>query len=180
MACRVDSIIEWTRDLDQPRFNVRLEMTTTLDAEDLLFQFQDNFDSRSRVATDVAAVAFARLLDPCERRNSGQIVRIARFLAATYNGQAFPLDPFEMRAVDIEISDDMMNCLDALRWGRADLHTLVPDGDLRVRQVIEQWGLQWPGATGCEHPTEVCIERRARSSTNGLPTALAAAYRPHR
>ena len=160
MACPVGSIIESTRDIDQPRFNVRLIMTTTSDAEDLLFQFQDNFDSRSRTAMDAAAVAFGRLLDLCERRNSGQIVRIARFVAATYNGQAFPLDLYELRAVDVDISDDMLRCLDALRWARADLHTLVPDGDIRVRQVIEQWGLQWPGATDCEHPTEVCIERR--------------------
>ena len=34
----------------------------------------------------------------------------------------------------------MLCCLDALRWGRADLHTLVPDGDARVRAVIDRWG----------------------------------------
>ena len=79
-----------------------------------------------------------------EERDSGQIPRIARFLAATYNGQAFPFDLFELRAVDIAISDDMLCCLDALRWGRADLHTLIPDGDARVRAVIERWGLRWP------------------------------------
>ena len=44
----------------------------------------------------------------------------------------------------IEISDDMLRCLDALRWARADLYTLVPDGDARVRSVIDRWGLQWP------------------------------------
>ena len=70
--------------------------------------------------------------------------RAVRFLAATYNGQAFPLDLFELRAVDVAISDDMLQCLDALRWGRADLYTLVPDGDARVRAVIQRWGLRWP------------------------------------
>jgi hypothetical protein len=49
-----------------------------------------------------------------------------------------------LRAVDIAISDDMLCCLDALRWGRADLHTLVPDGGARVRSVIDCWGLRWP------------------------------------
>ncbi|MCK7494817.1 MAG: hypothetical protein MZW92_29670 [Comamonadaceae bacterium] len=78
------------------------------------------------------------------QRDSGQIPRVARFLAATYNGQAFQLDLFELRAVDIAISDDMLCCLDALRWGRADLHTLIPDGDARVRAVIERWGMRWP------------------------------------
>jgi hypothetical protein len=36
-----------------------------------------------------------------------------------------------LRAFDVAISDDMLYCLDALRWGRADLHTLVPDHDAR-------------------------------------------------
>jgi len=102
------------------------------------------FDTRSRQATLAGAQAFSRLLKLAEERDSGQIPRIARFLAATYNGQAFPFDLFELRAVDIAISDDMLCCLDALRWGRADLHTLIPDGDARVRAVIERWGLRWP------------------------------------
>ena len=101
-------------------------------------------DARSRQATQAGAQAFARLLHLAEERDSGQIRRIARFLAAVYNGEAFRLDPFELRAVDIAISDDMLCCLDALRWARADLHTLVPDGDARMRTVIERWGLQWP------------------------------------
>ena len=93
-------------------------------------------DALSLQATQAGAQAFARLLTLAETRDSGQIPRIARFLAATYNGQAFQLDLFELRAVDIAISNDMLCCLDALRWGRADLHTLVADGDARVRAVI--------------------------------------------
>lgn len=104
----------------------------------------DAFAIRSDNATRIGAQAFARLLQLAEIRDSGQIARIARFLAAAYNGQAFPFDLFELRAVDIAISDDMLICLDALRWGCADLHTLIPDGDARMRAVIERWGLRWP------------------------------------
>ena len=106
----------------------------------------DSFESRSSAATLTGAAAFARLLQLAEQRDSGQIGRIARFIAATYNGQAFGFDPFELRAVDIAIGDDMLACLDALRWGRADLHRLVPEGDARVRAVIDRWGLRWPDA----------------------------------
>ena len=106
----------------------------------------DSFESRSRAATLTGAAAFARLLQLAEQRDSGQIVRVARFIAATYNGQAFGFDPFDLRAVDIAIGDDMLACLDALRWGRADLHRLVPEGDARVRAVIDRWGLRWPDA----------------------------------
>ena len=79
-----------------------------------------------------------------EQRDSGQIARVARFIAATYNGQDFSFDLFDLRALDVGISDDMLRCLDALRWAQADLYTLVPNGDARVRRVIARWGLHWP------------------------------------
>ena len=101
-------------------------------------------EARSLQATRAGAHAFLRLLQLAEERDSGQIPRVARFLASTYNGQVFALDPFELRAVDIAISDDMLCCMDALRWGRADLHTLIPDGDARMQAVIKRWGLHWP------------------------------------
>ena len=99
---------------------------------------------RKAEATAKGGHAFQRLLHLAETRNSGQTRRIALFIAATYNGEAFPFDLFELRAVDESISDDMMLCIDALRWGRSDLHSLVPDGDRRVRAVIDLWGLKWP------------------------------------
>ena len=99
---------------------------------------------RSSEATAKGGQAFARLVALAETRNSGQIARIAKFIASTYNGDAFAFDLFELLALDIEISDDMLVCIDALRWGRADLYSLVPDGDKRVRAVIELWGLKWP------------------------------------
>ena len=101
---------------------------------------------RSGEATAKGGQAFARLLTLAETRNSGQIPRIAKFIASTYNGDAFPFDLFELRSVDEAISDDMLLCIDALRWGQIDLHSLVPDGDRRVRAVIDQWGLKWPEA----------------------------------
>ncbi|HEU6456166.1 MAG TPA: hypothetical protein VN201_11920 [Roseateles sp.] len=96
---------------------------------------------RSQQATRRGGQAFARLLKIAEQGDSGQPRRVALFVAATFNGRTYPLDPFELRAVDVEISDDMLCCLDALRWARADLYRLVPDGESRVRAVIRQWGL---------------------------------------
>ena len=49
-----------------------------------------------------------------------------------------------MRALDIDTRDHMLRYLDALRWVRADLYTLVRDGDAPVQSVIERWGLRWP------------------------------------
>ena len=49
----------------------------------------DECQHRSSTAAAAGAAAFARLLHLAEQRDSGQIARIAGFLAATYNGQAF-------------------------------------------------------------------------------------------
>ena len=67
---------------------------------------------------------------------------MAQFLAATYNGQSYSFDLFELRTVDVEISDDMLVCLDALRWGKADLYKLLPDGVKRIEAAIAAWNLR--------------------------------------
>ena len=103
----------------------------------------EGYAVRAQEATAKGGQAFAKLLSLAEHHDSGQIRRIVKFIASTYNGQAFPFDLYELRAVDVEISDDMLLCLDALRWARADLHTLVPDGDERVQAVIRNCGLGW-------------------------------------
>ena len=108
---------------------------------------QREWDERARLAQAAAAQAFGRLLKLAEERDSGQIRRIVRFLASTFNGDAFPFDLFELRAVDVDISDDMLVCLDALRWAKADLYKLVPDGERRVLAAIAAWGLKWPEAS---------------------------------
>ncbi len=93
-----------------------------------------------------ASHAYVRLLSLAEERDSGQVRRIAGFLASTSNGQAFPLDPYRLGAVDVAISSDMLCCLDALRLARADLHRLVPDGEKRVLRILARSGINWSEA----------------------------------
>lgn len=102
------------------------------------------WQARAMAAQAAAAQAYGRLLSLAETRQSGQIHRVARFLASTYNGEVFPFDLFELRAVDVDISDDMLCCLDALRWAKADLYKLVPDGEARALAAIKAWGIAWP------------------------------------
>lgn len=110
---------------------------------------QDDFaawSERARQAQATAAQAYARLLNLAETRDSGQIRRVAQFIASTYDGETFPFDLFELRTVDVAIADDMLACLDALRWSKADLYKLVPDGERRVRAICAAWGFTWPEA----------------------------------
>ncbi len=99
----------------------------------------------SRRATAVqaqAAHAFARLLEIAENSDTGQARRVSRFIAGTFNGRAYPFDLYDLRGLDVAIGDDMLVCLDALRWAKADLFNLVPNGETRVKGVIKSWDIK--------------------------------------
>ena len=96
---------------------------------------------RKSEATAKGGQAFLRLLTLAETGDSGQAHTLARFMASTYNGQDFPYDLYNLRLVDVAIGDDMLTRLDALRWAQVDLHTLVTDGDQRIRAVLTRWDI---------------------------------------
>ncbi len=102
------------------------------------------YEARAMAAQAKAAQAYAKLLKIAETIQSGQAKRIAQFLASTYNGEVFPWDPYDLRGLDVDIGDDMLACLDALRWAKLDLYKLVPNGEGRVEAVFELWGMKWP------------------------------------
>lgn len=99
------------------------------------------WEARALQAQAKAARAYLRLVEIAERQDTGQAARVARFLASTFNGAAFPLDLFELRALDVALADDALACIDALRWGKADLYRLLPDGEERVAAVLKTWGI---------------------------------------
>lgn len=103
---------------------------------------EEEWQRRAVAVQAQAAHAYARLLDIAETSDTGQAGRIAKFLASTFNGRAYSFDLFDLRALDVAISDDMLMCLDALRWGKADLYNLVPDGDKRVKRIIASWQIE--------------------------------------
>lgn len=101
----------------------------------------DEWDRRALDAQAKAAQAYLRLVEIAERSDSGQARRVACFLASTINGSAFPFDLFELHALDVALADDALACIDALRWGKADLHKLIPNGEQRIAAVLASWGL---------------------------------------
>lgn len=67
-----------------------LEVSMRMNFDDMGCQ-QADWDARSRAAQDAAAQAWC---------DSGQIRRIAKFLAGTYDGHPVPFDLLELRAVE--------------------------------------------------------------------------------
>ena len=115
-------------------------MANPLDLDDDMARVRQ----RKSESTAKGGQAGPRLLLLAEHHDSGQATRIAGFIALTYNSQVFPFDLYELRTLDEAIAGDMRLCIDALCWAQAALHTLVPDGDRRVRAVLDQHGLKWP------------------------------------
>ncbi len=103
---------------------------------------EEDWTRRSAAVQAQAAHAFARLLDLAENSDTGQARRVSRFVASTFNGRAYPFDLYDLRGVDVAIGDDMLVCLDALRWAKADLFNLVPNGETRVKGVIRSWDIK--------------------------------------
>lgn len=100
--------------------------------------------ARGAKAQATAAQALGRLLTLAEQGHSGQPRRVARLIASLYAGDTFPFSPTDLRPLDIAISDDVLACLDAVRWGRCPIEELVPEGRTRVLRVLETWGIDWP------------------------------------
>lgn len=101
-----------------------------------------DWEQRATAAQAKAAQAFLRLVELAERSDTGQAGRVAGFLASCYDGTRFPFDLFELRMLDVHLSDDALTCIDALRWGKADLYRLLPDGERRLAALITTWGIK--------------------------------------
>ncbi len=104
-------------------------------------------NQRATDATLVGAEAFDRLLCLAESRQSGQIRRIALFIGACWNGCRH-FDFYDFRSLDVEIGDDMMAVLDALRWAKVSVEDLAPNGYKRIVNVLEIWGMYGVDQTG--------------------------------
>jgi len=73
--------------------------------------------------------------------NSGQCRRIALFLLGLYNGNRFPFDLTDFRAIDDELFEDCMRVLrmDA-RACKQEVHTYFKNGSKLWERMAKDWG----------------------------------------
>lgn len=99
---------------------------------------------------DAGLPALKRLFD-IAHGNSGQCRKVAAFLLGLYNGQRFPFDLTDCRAVDAEIFDDMLLVLRMDSRLRAEVHTYFPNGGERFEALADDWNLhkrEWETCDG--------------------------------
>ncbi|MBS0339794.1 MAG: hypothetical protein JSS56_04665 [Proteobacteria bacterium] len=102
------------------------------------FEQRREHEERARAATALGAQAFDRLLTLATRSETGQARRVAGLIATVVGHARF--DIYDLRALDVDISDDALRCLDALRWARMALPDAVPDGWNRAEAICREWG----------------------------------------
>lgn len=88
------------------------------------------------------AAALTRLFAVASR-DSGQCRYVAHFLLGLYNGQRFPFDLTELRAIDDALLEDCMAVLrmDA-RVTRQEVHRYVENGGQRFEQLARNWAVE--------------------------------------
>lgn len=115
-----------------------MDLTKEMDDDGARSRMPLNDDEkRARRAHANGAKAFERLLRIAEGSGTGQASKVAEFVAATVGHVRF--DMFNLRAVDLAISDDILICLEVIRWGKFPITHLVADGQVRVERVSYEW-----------------------------------------
>lgn len=95
--------------------------------------------------TETGCEAFERLLALTESGDPDQTQSIAKFLAVIWGASL--LDPSALSDLDPKIGDDCIAVLNALRWGRLRVSTMVADANVRVPRTLRAWHVLEPEAS---------------------------------
>lgn len=83
--------------------------------------------------------AFERLLLLAEKRyTTDQTEVVAEFIAVVMGFGRFDL--YDFRYVDADIAEDIWTCIETIRWRKARLADLVPDGWARGHAIASAGG----------------------------------------
>ncbi|KQP15572.1 BPSL0761 family protein [Pseudorhodoferax sp. Leaf265] len=99
---------------------------------------RDRDTERATTGTAAAARAFERLLSFAERSGTNQTGVVSKFIASVVGWTHFDL--YDLRRLDSPIADDILLCIDGIRWGRCAIPDLLPDGPQRALRVSQSIG----------------------------------------
>ena len=92
----------------------------------------------------------ARQLDEFDRAitaleahpGTGQAGRLVRFLAGLYNGEEYPFDLTELRALDTELANACLDYLNYDRLAKREVHHHLSGGDLELHRWFRDYGIE--------------------------------------
>lgn len=86
--------------------------------------------------------AALRRLFEVAQRDSGQSRVVAKFLLGCYNGDRFPFDLTDFRALDYDLFDDCLSVLKMDVRPKREVHTYFTSGSQLFEKMAKDWGFQ--------------------------------------
>src|ERR1700735_4237275 len=138
-------------DPDKP-IQVSFQVTTPSQAAELNAAWQEIVAGhRTRLHTaaeatheimERARLGLSRIVTAVEEHpGTGQGRRLARFLAGVYNGNDYPFDLTDLRALDIELANACIDYLNYDRLAKAEVHTHLPGGGKQMQAILHNAGV---------------------------------------
>ena len=72
---------------------------------------------------------------------TGQARRLVKFLAGVYNGEDYPFDLGELRALDTELANACLDYLNYDRLGKREVHKHLENGDRDLHRWFKRYDL---------------------------------------
>ena len=99
---------------------------------------------RDETAIEKRALSALKVIEAAinDHPTTGGARRLVHFLAGVYNGQDYPFDLAELRALDTRLANA---CLDYLNYDRLsirEVHTHLVNGDRDLHRWLEAYGIQ--------------------------------------
>ena len=89
-----------------------------------------------------AMAALRRIEEAIEAHpGTGQARRLVKFLAGVYNGEDYPFDLGELRALDTELANACLDYLNYDRLGKREVHKHLTNGDHDLHRWMERYDL---------------------------------------
>jgi len=77
-----------------------------------------------------------------EHPTTRQAGRLVRFLAGLYNGEDYPFDLTDLRALDTRLANACLDYLCYDRLGRAEVHKHLRDGERELNRWVVAYGIK--------------------------------------
>jgi hypothetical protein len=77
-----------------------------------------------------------------EHPTTGQAGRLVRFLAGVYNGEDYPFDLTELRALDTELANACLDYLNYDRLGKREVHHHLAGGDRELHGWMKAYRIE--------------------------------------
>lgn len=102
-------------------------------------------ERKKRTASALGAQSFHRLLLVAEGRedeiglrvSGNDAAAVAAFISDLAGDIAFHF--VDLRCLKHDLDEDIIRCIDAIRWAKQDLYNSVPDGFIRSCEVVKVW-----------------------------------------